>query len=675
MAVAIPATNRWALLIGIDHYQNFPFQNLKGCVNDIVLVADILRERFGFPAEHIATVTNERATRQGILDSLRALTERVGMNDEVVMFYAGHGSRMRDREGNKPTGMDETLVPHDSGRGCNPNRDITDDELRVWLANLSQKTPNITLIFDSCHSGTMTRDGFGESTRSLPADDRDLSLLPPTPIARSQPSLLDVPAPSVCMLPPSDRYVVLAACRETEKARERIISNGDEMVHHGAFTTFLVEALLRPGAPPVTYRDLHEHVGAAMLAEIPNQHPCAEGLLDRKLFGIDVETIAPYLTVSRIDKDKLWLAGGEVHGVRIDSEWELYPSGSMGPGGSTVALGRCRVTATGASIAQARILSQGESMRLPLRAFLVHQPESDAGWSVEISGIEDAAYLTALQQRLFTSPWLCPAQASVPAAVRLYLVQPRTVVTDAVPVPQLGVVSVPSWAAVSRDGQLLFSAVEQKSPLTDAMVLREKLDRLCRYQQVRSLHSTNSQMNTCLDFSLLRATPNGDWKSVPRDSWQRSVCKDGDRISMQLLNHSRLPVYIAVLVLGIDHCIELVYPPPGGKSQELQPGAPCIIGAWALEFPSGPLEPPGVTLNEGIDVIQVLITTSAVDYSVLLQEGVRGADTVWSKHPLGRKLGRALRGYGARTGSPDGGSDATSVWGIMSHEILLKKGS
>lgn len=56
----------------------------------------------------------------------------------MVVYYSGHGSQMTDREGDEPYGFDETLVPHDSSRAQNPNRDITDNEVYAWLWHRSR---------------------------------------------------------------------------------------------------------------------------------------------------------------------------------------------------------------------------------------------------------------------------------------------------------------------------------------------------------------------------------------------------------------------------------------------------------------------------------------------------------------------------------------------------------
>ncbi len=107
-------------------------------------------------------------------------------DDVVLFYYSGHGSQMSDREGDEPDFYDETIIPYDSGRMPHKNRDISDDEIYLWLRDLGQKTGNITLWFDCCNSGSLTRAAFGGATRSVPRDDRPPSQLPESPIPRSE---------------------------------------------------------------------------------------------------------------------------------------------------------------------------------------------------------------------------------------------------------------------------------------------------------------------------------------------------------------------------------------------------------------------------------------------------------------------------------------------------------
>src|SRR5207249_1910247 len=134
-------------------------------------------------AGNVTTLLNEQATRDGILAALDALTAAAGPGDVVVIHFSGHGSQIRDRERDEPDGWDETIVPSDSGRVPDPNRDITDDEIYLRLRALAgRQTANITLLFDCCNSGTITRAALGGHSRGLPPDDRPEGELGPSPI-------------------------------------------------------------------------------------------------------------------------------------------------------------------------------------------------------------------------------------------------------------------------------------------------------------------------------------------------------------------------------------------------------------------------------------------------------------------------------------------------------------
>jgi hypothetical protein len=85
-----------------------------------------------------------------------------------MLYYSGHGSQMPDISKDETDGLDETIVPYDSRL---PGKfDISDDELNALLKKLAAKTSNITVILDSCHSGTFSR---GTSTiRRIEPDTR-----------------------------------------------------------------------------------------------------------------------------------------------------------------------------------------------------------------------------------------------------------------------------------------------------------------------------------------------------------------------------------------------------------------------------------------------------------------------------------------------------------------------
>src|SRR5688572_7651093 len=117
---------RRALLIGINKYKVLP--RLRGSINDIETMRQILITRWGFPEQRISMVTDEAATRMGILAALDKLVKETGPQDIVYVHYSGHGSQVQDLNGDEEDdGLDETILAQD-GR-TNDILDITDDEL------------------------------------------------------------------------------------------------------------------------------------------------------------------------------------------------------------------------------------------------------------------------------------------------------------------------------------------------------------------------------------------------------------------------------------------------------------------------------------------------------------------------------------------------------------------
>ena len=86
--------NYHALVIGIDEYPLLrrmtpggqPLGDLKGCVNDARRMAQVLCQRYLFPAAHVTLLINEQASREGILGGLADLLRRIDPGDVAVMF-------------------------------------------------------------------------------------------------------------------------------------------------------------------------------------------------------------------------------------------------------------------------------------------------------------------------------------------------------------------------------------------------------------------------------------------------------------------------------------------------------------------------------------------------------------------------------------------------------------
>ena len=160
---------RTALLVGIN-YNNNPDATLNGCYNDIVNVSQYLRSTLGYAPDAIKMLTDGNRgaagagagtasalppTRQNILAGMSALVAGMVAGDEAIFHYSGHGTLVRDTNGDEATGLDSCICPLDynvssaAGGGV-----ITDDEIRALLVNRVPRGARLYVILDCCHNGT-----------------------------------------------------------------------------------------------------------------------------------------------------------------------------------------------------------------------------------------------------------------------------------------------------------------------------------------------------------------------------------------------------------------------------------------------------------------------------------------------------------------------------------------
>ncbi|MDY7007818.1 MAG: caspase family protein [Cyanobacteriota bacterium] len=150
----------------------------------------LLIHRFGFNPKDIYIVTDEQATRQGILEAFEEhLIKQAKPGDVAVFHYSGHGSRVKDSNPIVQTslmdgsGLSGTLVPIDSSlpQGY-PNVGGTVNDIMghtLFLLTSALKTENFTGILDSCFSGMTTRDftarsrAGGEKIEIVPQEKAD----------------------------------------------------------------------------------------------------------------------------------------------------------------------------------------------------------------------------------------------------------------------------------------------------------------------------------------------------------------------------------------------------------------------------------------------------------------------------------------------------------------------
>ncbi|MBT5033054.1 MAG: caspase family protein [Rhodospirillaceae bacterium] len=129
-----------ALVIGNNDYRHLP--KLRTAVNDASTIAAVLQNDYGYL---VTLLLN--ATRANIIESLDRLTEKLVAEDNLLIYYAGHGW------------LDES-----ANRGYWLATDAKPSRRTNWVSNATLtdtlktiQAKHVMVVADSCFSGTLTR--------------------------------------------------------------------------------------------------------------------------------------------------------------------------------------------------------------------------------------------------------------------------------------------------------------------------------------------------------------------------------------------------------------------------------------------------------------------------------------------------------------------------------------
>ncbi|MEO7044828.1 MAG: caspase family protein [Ferruginibacter sp.] len=306
--------NKLALIIGIDTYtppagyippntvgrKDFP--SLEGCLNDALSIKSVITSKFQFEQKNIQTLLDTNATRDNILNEMNNLLNKCKKGDIAFIYYAGHGSQEYNSLSQELDKYDETIVPADTWKAGVD--DIRDKELAKIFNSFIDKGVKLTVIFDCCHSGSMSRGGpnFGTGKmRFMPVRDAKVY------------DSKDASNPT----PPETRkdgsFLIIGAAQDNEFADEQADDNKPQQ-HHGAFTLAFLEALNQQSVN-ASVQNLFSSIRSILKSNGKAQEPVLSALPDRKketLFGIAKGELADktLIAVSGFLKNKVELQGG-----------------------------------------------------------------------------------------------------------------------------------------------------------------------------------------------------------------------------------------------------------------------------------------------------------------------------------------------------------------------------
>lgn len=136
---------QWAVFIAIDNYKDKGWFNLRYPVKDARDIRKILEERYIF--DEFEELFDEKATARGIRNLFYELQNKVGKDDSVFVFHAGHGQNEKYFD----LGY---FIPHDGGSDDDLKSGwLSHNDVRKFLDDLPAR--HVLMISDSCYSGSL----------------------------------------------------------------------------------------------------------------------------------------------------------------------------------------------------------------------------------------------------------------------------------------------------------------------------------------------------------------------------------------------------------------------------------------------------------------------------------------------------------------------------------------
>ncbi len=568
-----------ALIVGINDYPHL--ENLKGAVNDAENVKNLLVESFGFLDDeaHIRFLSDSQATREAILTGLdEHLIKKAREAEEsiVVFHFSGHGSRKGDEAGeagDETDGYDETIVPHDSSHAPPiPNRDITDDEINARLRTLTDITPNVTFIFDSCHSGAAVR-GSGLA-RTVKGDPRFPKPEQATRGAREGKS---------DWRPDQARYALLSGCRADQLSREMVVDGKS----YGAMSWFLVDQI-RNTKGKATYDDIMDKVKVRVSAKYSNQHPQLEGIAsDQFVFSDDSRPAAgSFVKAFPAGRRQVTLRAGQVHGVSEDSIYDIYAPGTDPLADDASRIAQVKVTDVRVTTSKAKLI-EGDSIE-------------EASLAVE----REHSYLDASVAVYFKTPG--PKLREIMDELKEFK-HIKSVPTES------GydlLIEESNGFIITEGGEP--TEISPRVAVTDPEATSRVVEQVTKWTKwLNILFLENDSHDLGLEFEVSASEARG---GNLEDREVDLTLLDGDRFTIEVTNKSNRRMYIAVLDLSSDGSVDLIYPEIGQEEFVAKDET------WTKTLES--FVPEG--RDSVRDVLKVFATTEPADFKFLRQSAVRG---------------------------------------------------
>ncbi|PWY92191.1 hypothetical protein BO70DRAFT_357336 [Aspergillus heteromorphus CBS 117.55] len=520
-------------------------------------------------------------TYDRIINLFEEVTAQAQRGDIVYIHYSGHGARVKSIFQDLKTDIfDEALVPPDIGNGGRYLRDV---ELACLIQRMTDKGLVVTVVFDCCHSGGLSRGRFDRNRiRGIGKVDhtileRDVSSFSEDelrPVARS-PGFRGVTVQNNWLLG-SRCHVFLAACQSQQVALEY----DDVDASTGLLTHFLIQSI-RKASRPLTYRQLYNVMTPQIAAYA--QQVTLDGRQDVVLSG-EANTLfcstdrleIPHACVVRelLNPTRVEIQSGTVHGVVRDMEFDVWPPA-------------CTEFVDATRVARLRVIRPHAYTSEASVTELFHPDQLAPGClTVPVT-------LLSLQSKVRLVP---PSPPSQDGSAETALEKIRHI-CESTPNKWISIVEPPEEAffqvqvqhqtyhILKGNGDALDNAIPPSLSLSinnpnAAQNLFTILKHLAKYHTVLNLKSSRNNVTASWLSIALEDTP---YTSPPPPrmadnlafACQENTVQESDGstcVMLRVKNESRLTLNIAVLDLDSAWAIEQIYPETNLVALSLEPG-------------------------------------------------------------------------------------------------------
>jgi tetratricopeptide (TPR) repeat protein len=205
--------NSFALLIGIKDPE-------LPSVRDATDIRDVLINNAGYLPENVFLLTNEKATKEGVLSEFDNLINRIDEESKVLLYYSGHGKTYTDGTFYLEVEGFDSNKPDSTG--------IIAGELKAKLNKIMAE--RLVFFIDSCFAQGMTKGSDLKNTSDkLEALEKLLE--------QQKNEHSEAPEGLVHDLDDEEGMAIISACKDNQKS---LYFKGDD---NSLFTTYLLKVL------------------------------------------------------------------------------------------------------------------------------------------------------------------------------------------------------------------------------------------------------------------------------------------------------------------------------------------------------------------------------------------------------------------------------------------------